>query len=106
MEISIPNDLILTPEADELPLDWNCIPSVSTSQKYGTDILKSGTVCFAVPSVVDPGSMNNVINPIAEVLSSRNSKLIRWNCTRGLSSDLPKFILMCGQKISFSNQLV
>jgi len=66
MEIFVPNDLIVISEVQDLPIGWNSIPSVSASQKYGTDLLKSGMVCFAVPSIVDSSSLNYVINPVSE----------------------------------------
>lgn len=66
MEILVPDELTFVPEEQELPLDWNLIPSVNASQSYGTGLLNSGILCFAVPSVVDPSSLNYVINPLAE----------------------------------------
>lgn len=66
MEITIPNELIFSPELLNLPSDWNHIPPVRASQAYGTDLLKSGIACFAVPSVVDPSSLNYVINPLSD----------------------------------------
>lgn len=66
MEISIPDQLIFTPKPVDLPLDWNQIPAIRSSMEYGTSLLKSGLLCFAVPSVVDPSSLNYVINPLSE----------------------------------------
>lgn len=66
MEISIPDHLIFTPRTPDLPLDWNHIPAVRASMEFGTALLKSGILCFAVPSVVDPSSLNYVINPLSE----------------------------------------
>ncbi len=66
MEIIIPNDLIFTPEEQDLPINWNSIPSVSSSQKYGSVLLNSGILCFAVPSVVDSSSLNYVINTLSD----------------------------------------
>jgi RES domain-containing protein len=69
MEISIPDQLILTPKSHDLPLDWNHIPAVRASMEFGTAFLKSGVLCFAVPSVVDPSSLNYVVNPLSEKFS-------------------------------------
>lgn len=66
MEISIPAQLIFTPEFHDLPLDWSNIPAVRASMEYGNTLLKSGILCFGVPSVVDPSSLNYVINPLSE----------------------------------------
>jgi len=75
MEISIPKELILTPELADLPSGWNQIPAVKASQEYGTTLLKSGFLCFAVPSVVDPSSLNYVINPLSKSFSLLESKV-------------------------------
>ena len=66
MEFSIPEPLIFIPEKKDLPLDWNQIPAVRSSMEFGANLLKSGITCFAVPSVVDPSSLNFVINPLSE----------------------------------------
>lgn len=66
MEISIPDHLISTPKINSFPLGWNNIPAVKASMEFGTSLLKSGVLCFAVPSVVDPSSLNYVINPLSE----------------------------------------
>ncbi|MCE7056085.1 RES family NAD+ phosphorylase [Algoriphagus sp. AGSA1] len=69
MEISIPTDLIFKPDLNDLPSDWNQIPAVRASQDYGTNLLRSGILCFAVPSVVDPSSLNYVFNPLSDKFS-------------------------------------
>ncbi|TXE11213.1 RES family NAD+ phosphorylase [Algoriphagus aquimarinus] len=66
MEIKIPDELVFSPVLLNLPIDWNHIPPIRASQTYGTDFLKSGIACFAVPSVVDPSSLNYVINPLSD----------------------------------------
>ncbi|MDI1322306.1 MAG: RES family NAD+ phosphorylase [Algoriphagus sp.] len=75
MEISIPDHLIFIPEMTDLPTNWNEIPAIRVAQEYGTNLLKSGILCFAVPSVVDPSSLNYVINPISENFSLMESKV-------------------------------
>ncbi|SEG06866.1 RES family NAD+ phosphorylase [Algoriphagus boritolerans] len=69
MEISIPDHLIFTPKTYDLPLNWNQIPAVRASMEFGTQLLNSGILCFAVPSVVDPSSLNYVVNPLSENFS-------------------------------------
>jgi RES domain-containing protein len=75
MEMNIPTDLIFTPERTDLPAGWNQIPAIRASMEYGTNLLKSGILCFAVPSVVDPSSLNFVINPLSEKFSLVESKI-------------------------------
>lgn len=66
MEFTIPDQMIFMQKIDDLPLEWNQIPAVRASMEYGTSLLKSGILCFAVPSVVDPSSLNYVINPLSK----------------------------------------
>lgn len=66
MEISIPDFLVFSPMISDLPADWNQIPAVRASQEYGSNLLKSGILCFSVPSVVDPTSLNYIINPLSK----------------------------------------
>lgn len=75
MEILVPNESIVIPKEEELPLDWNKIPSVKASQKFGTALMNAGVLCFAVPSVVDPSSLNYVINPLAELFHQLDIKI-------------------------------
>lgn len=75
MEIIIPDQYILVPKIADLPLGWNQIPAVRASKEYGTSILQAGTLCFAVPSVVDPSSLNYMINPLSENFSQIESKV-------------------------------
>jgi RES domain-containing protein len=75
MEITISDHLIFIPEMTDLPSNWNEIPAIRAAQEYGTNLLKSGILCFAVPSVVDPSSLNYVINPLSENFSLMESKV-------------------------------
>lgn len=75
MEISIPDNLIFIPRMTDLPSDWNQIPAIRAAQEYGTNLLKSGILCLAVPSVVDPSSLNYVINPLSQNFSMLESKV-------------------------------
>lgn len=75
MEFNITDSLIYFPERFDLPLDWDQIPPIKASMEFGTNLLKSGTLCFAVPSVVDPSSLNFVINPQAADFSQLETKV-------------------------------
>jgi RES domain-containing protein len=75
MVINIPDQLVFIPKRDELPLEWNQIPAVKASMEYGTKLLKSGLLCFAVPSVVDQNSLNHVINPLSQNFSLLDFKI-------------------------------
>lgn len=75
MEISIPDHLIFSTKLSELPLDWTQIPAIRASMEYGSALLKSGILCFSVPSVVDYTSFNFVINPVAEAFPQIESKI-------------------------------
>ncbi|MFC5192576.1 RES family NAD+ phosphorylase [Algoriphagus aquatilis] len=77
MEFSIPEPLIFIPEKEDLPLDWNQIPAVRSSMEFGANLLKSGITCFAVPSVVDPSSLNFVINPLSEKFHTLEYRIYR-----------------------------
>jgi len=69
MEITVPDELIFLPKAIDLPKGWNHIPPIRASQAYGTNLLKSGILCFGIPSVVDPSSLNYVINPLSDIFN-------------------------------------
>lgn len=75
MEINIPDHLIFIPRMTDLPSNWNEIPAIRAAQEYGTNLLKSGILCFGVPSVVDPSSLNYVINPLSENFTLMESKV-------------------------------
>lgn len=75
MEISIPDQLVFHPSSNELPPNWNQIPATRASQEYGTSLLESGILCFAVPSVVDHSSSIFLINPLSENFPLTESKV-------------------------------
>lgn len=75
MEFDLPDSLIYSPDKSDLPIYWNQIPPVKASMEFGTTLLKSGTLCFAVPAVVDPSSLNFVINPQATDFSRLETKV-------------------------------
>jgi len=73
MEFACPDQFVYQPKVKELPQGWDAIPPQHASQHFGSTLLKTGTVCFAVPSVVDKSSLNFVLNPEAP-----NFRKIRW----------------------------
>jgi RES domain-containing protein len=75
MEFDCPDRLLVKPSIDELPEDWDAIPFQKSSQLFGTQLIQSGVVCFAVPSVVDKTSLNYVINPMAKKFGSLTRKV-------------------------------
>ena len=83
MEITVPDQLVCLTKIEELPPDWNQIPAIRASMEYGSALLKSGVLCFGVPSVVDPSSLNYVINPLAENFSLLELKSILLSLTSG-----------------------
>jgi RES domain-containing protein len=77
MEFDCPDRLILKPEMKELPENWDAIPFKKTTQEFGTSLIQSGILCFAIPSVVDKTSLNFVLNPLSE-----NFKMLTWKVYR------------------------
>jgi len=73
MEFDCPGKLIRTFTGNELPEGWDTIPFNKSAQKFGADLIQSGLVCFAVPSVVDKTSFNYILNP-----ASKNFNKITW----------------------------
>ncbi|HDR52000.1 MAG TPA: RES domain-containing protein [Mariniphaga anaerophila] len=73
MEFDCPGRFIVKPDLKELPADWEAIPFKKSTQEFGSKLIRSGIVCFAIPSVVDKTSLNFVINPMAE-----SFKMISW----------------------------
>lgn len=66
MELDYPDKLIKRPELRDFPKNWDAIPFTKSTQLFGTEIIRSGVVCFAVPSVVDKSSLNLILNPAAK----------------------------------------
>lgn len=66
MEFDCVDSLIYRPVSNEIPTGWDAIPITKTSQEFGTRLIRSGILCFEVPSVVDRTSLNFVINPLAK----------------------------------------
>jgi RES domain-containing protein len=73
MEFECPNRLVTKPSLDELPEGWDAIPAQVPSQQFGTQLIRDGVVCFAVPSVVDKTSLNYVINTMVKEFG-----LLKW----------------------------
>jgi len=66
MEFQSPDRFIYQPVVSDLPTGWDAVPFKSSSQEFGTRLLQSGILCFAVPSVVDTTSLNFIVNPMAK----------------------------------------
>ncbi|MEX2566560.1 MAG: RES family NAD+ phosphorylase [Cyclobacteriaceae bacterium] len=75
MEFDVPEEMVQIQNLGKLPSGWNAIPPKVISQEYGSNLLKSGLLCFGVPSIVDPSSMNFIINPISEKFNSVRIKV-------------------------------
>jgi RES domain-containing protein len=75
MEFNCPDRLIEKPDLNELPKNWDAIPFNKATQEFGTRLIQSGVVCFAIPSVVDKTSLNFVINPLSGDFKSVKSKI-------------------------------
>ncbi len=73
MELNCSDKLIKKSALSDLPEDWDAIPFKKSTQLFGTEIIRSGVVCFAVPSVVDKSSLNLILNPVAIEFTS-----IKW----------------------------
>lgn len=53
-------------DSNELPEDWNEIPSPMSTKIFGSSLLADQSlVCFAVPSVIVPAELNYILNPAA-----------------------------------------
>jgi RES domain-containing protein len=73
MEFDCPDRFIKKIGDNELPEKWDAIPFLKSSQKFGTKLVESGIVCFAMPLVVDKSSSNFILNP-----ASKNFNKITW----------------------------
>jgi RES domain-containing protein len=63
--IDLPNDCdIFAPTANELPTDWDELPTSTSAQNLGRAWLQRGeTLAMRVPSVVLPEESNVIVNP-------------------------------------------
>lgn len=75
VEFQCEDSLVHAVPKTALPKGWDTIPFTSTSQQFGTELLKRGILCFTVPSVVDMSSINVVINPLAANFSKIQYKV-------------------------------
>ncbi|GHB41446.1 hypothetical protein GCM10008106_23220 [Mongoliitalea lutea] len=82
IEFDLPSEHIYIPNIDELPIGWNSLPATQVSMNFGNKLLMEGRLGFAVPSIVDPTSLNLVINPLAELFPSLAIKLYPLNLDR------------------------
>ncbi|MBV9392402.1 MAG: RES domain-containing protein [Verrucomicrobia bacterium] len=64
IEAQIPETLIETLEAGELPGDWRQSPEPNSTKNIGTKWVAEGrSAVLAVPSVVVPSELNYILNP-------------------------------------------
>ena len=62
--IQIPDGSIKNIEINDLPKDWNTLPSSDSAQKIGDQWLSENKfLVLSVPSVVNPYEVNYLINP-------------------------------------------
>jgi RES domain-containing protein len=70
MEFNCPDRLIVKPDLNELPENWDSIPFNKATQEFGAKLIQSGIFCFAIPSVVDKTSLNFVLIRFQEILKN------------------------------------
>ena len=69
----LPDRFCKTIDQNDLPDDWNDIPSPMSTKIFGSTLLNDQSlVCFAVPSVIVPAELNYILNP-----ASANFKELR-----------------------------
>jgi RES domain-containing protein len=62
-EVEVPDDLIETVKHDELPNDWQALPSSPGARFHGARWLQTGGLCFRLPSAVIPEEFTLMLNP-------------------------------------------
>lgn len=67
IEFDLPSEHIFTPNLSELPMGWNSLPAIQASMNFGNTLLTPERLGFAVPTIIDPTSLNLVINPEADL---------------------------------------
>lgn len=64
IKITIPDDVSIIDVVDDLPLNWDTLPSSIEAQAFGDQFIINGTfLAMIVPSVVIPEGRNILINP-------------------------------------------
>ena len=62
-EVDVPDDLIETVKTDDLPDDWQALPSSPGARLHGGRWLRSGVLGFKLPSAVIPEEFTLLLNP-------------------------------------------
>jgi RES domain-containing protein len=63
IEVEVPDDLMEIVKPDELPIDWQALPSSPGARLHGRRWLESGGLCFRLPSAVIPEEGTMLLNP-------------------------------------------
>jgi RES domain-containing protein len=63
-EVEVPDDLIETVKPDDLPPEWQALPSSPRARLHGERWLKSGVLGFKLPSAVIPEEFTLLLNPL------------------------------------------
>jgi RES domain-containing protein len=66
MDIHLPEYLIYHVNRKDLPENWHQIPAPKSTKDLGSSLLNSPKLCFSIPSILDPSSLNFVINPLSK----------------------------------------
>lgn len=62
-EVDVPDDLMETVKHDDLPNDWQALPSSSGARLHGARWLRTGALAFKLPSAVIPEEFTLLLNP-------------------------------------------
>jgi RES domain-containing protein len=63
-EVDVPDDLIETVKTNDLPDDWQALPSSPEARLHGVRCLKSGALGFKLPSALIPEEFTLLLNPL------------------------------------------
>ncbi len=80
VEITLPDDnkLYIRPTKENLPTDWDALPSSNTSAKFGENFLSECKFLgLIIPSAIMPEAFNIVVNPSHSKFKEVNIKIIR-----------------------------
>lgn len=64
LELEVPDGLIETVKTDDLPSDWQALPSSPGARLHGERWLKSGALGLKLPSAVIPEEFTLLLNPL------------------------------------------
>ncbi|MBY5949581.1 RES family NAD+ phosphorylase [Algoriphagus marincola] len=83
MEIHLPEKLIYHVNRKDLPENWHQIPAPKSTKDLGSLLLNSPKLCFSTPSILDPSSLNFVINPLSKDFHLIESKTYPLSLAQG-----------------------